>query len=275
MKVRPYLSIVIPAFDEARRIERSLQEIVQYLEQRPFPSEVIVVDDGSRDATAAIVRAFADTWSSEHVCVRLLRNERNFGKGYSVRRGFLHARGEIVLFTDADLSTPIAEAERLLRIIETEGADVAFGSRGLDQRFILKPQSLLRRWAGRIFNLLMRALTGLPFKDTQCGFKAYRRESMLPIFRSQRIFGFGFDVEILYLARKRGLRLRETPVLWANAEGTKVRLGRDAWRTAFDLLRIRMNDWRGRYASLEAERGMTRKGSETLPPSTPSVDGAS
>jgi len=252
MEQRPYLSVVVPAFDEAHRIERSLREIVRYLEQRPFPSEVIVVDDGSRDATAAIARAFADAWSGERVCVRVLRNERNMGKGYSVRRGFLDARGEIVLFTDADLSTPIAEADRLLQTIEAEGADIAFGSRGLDRRLILRPQSRARRWAGRVFNLLVRALMGLPFADTQCGFKAYRRAPLRPIFRSQRIRGFGFDVEILYLARKRGLRLREVPVLWAHAEGTKVRLGRDAWRMALDLLRIRANEWLGRYAEPDA-----------------------
>jgi len=264
MEQRPYLSVIIPAFNEAHRIERSLHDVTRYLERQPFSSEVIVVDDGSRDATAALVHAFAETWRSERVSVRLLRNERNFGKGYSVRRGFLNARGEIVLFTDADLSTPIAEAERLLRLIETEGADVAFGSRGLDRRFILRPQSRLRQWAGRIFNLLMRALTGLPFKDTQCGFKAYRREPLRLIFQSQRIFGFGFDVEILYLARKRGLRLRETPVLWAHAEGTKVRMVRDAWRMALDLFRIRMNDWLGRYASLDVEHATAQKESAPL-----------
>ncbi len=247
MEGAPYLSVIVPAFDEARRIVRSLRAITDYLERRPFPSEVIVVDDGSRDETARLVQAFADAWRSEHVSVRLLRNERNLGKGYSVRRGFLNARGEIVLFTDADLSAPIAEVERLLQLIEAEGADVAFGSRGLDRRFIQKPPTRARQWAGRIFNLLVRLLTGLPFKDTQCGFKAYRRAPLLPIFQHQRIHGFGFDVEILYLARKCGLRLRETPVLWAHAEGTKVRLLRDAWRMALDLMRIRVNDWLGRY----------------------------
>ncbi len=262
MEQRPYLSVVVPAFDEAHRIERSLREIVRYLEQRPFSSEVIVVDDGSRDATAAIVRAFVAAWRSERVSVCLLRNARNFGKGYSVRRGFLNARGEIVLFTDADLSTPIAEAERLLQLLENEGVDVAFGSRGLDRRFILRPQSRLRQWAGRLFNLFVRVLTGLPFKDTQCGFKAYRRASLNPIFQVQRIHGFGFDVEILYLARKRGLRLQETPVLWAHAEGTKVRMVRDAWRMVLDLLRIRMNEWLGRYASLDVEGATTQKASE-------------
>ncbi len=247
MERTPYLSVVIPAFDEARRIERSLREITHYLEQRPFPSEVIVVDDGSRDETARLVEAFARAWSSDRVSVRLLQNARNVGKGYSVRRGFLSARGEIVLFTDADLSTPIAEAERLLPLIEREGVDIAFGSRGLDRRFIVKPQSRARRWAGRIFNVLVRLFTGLPFADTQCGFKAYRRVSLLPIFRSQRLYGFGFDVEILYLARKRGLRLRETPVQWSHAEGTKVRLLRDAWHMGMDLLRLRVNEWLGRY----------------------------
>jgi len=273
MEERPYLSVVIPAFDEAHRIERSLREVAHYLEQRPFPSEIIVVDDGSRDATAAIVRAFANAWSSQRVRVQLLCNGRNFGKGYSVRRGFLHARGEIVLFTDADLSTPIAEAERLLRIMELEGADVVFGSRGLDRRFIMRPQPLSRQWVGRIFNLLMRALTGLPFKDTQCGFKAYRREPLRPIFQCQRIFGFGFDVEILYLARKRGLRLCETPVLWAHAEGTKVRMGRDAWRMGLDLFRIRVNDWLGRYAFPHVEKAVVREESTSC--SAPHVDGVS
>ncbi len=244
-----YLSVIIPAFDEAGRIERSLREVVRYLEEQSFRSEVIVVDDGSRDRTAEIVRDFMRLWQSPRVSMRLLQNERNFGKGYSVRRGFLTARGEIVLFTDADLSAPITEAARLLRLLEEEGADVAFGSRALDRRFIRRPQSRPRQWAGRLFNLLVRKILGLPFADTQCGFKAYRRALLLPIFQCQRLHGFGFDVEILYLARKRGLRLRETPVLWSHAEGTKVRLWRDAGRMALDLLRIRMNEWLGRYAS--------------------------
>jgi glycosyltransferase involved in cell wall biosynthesis len=247
MERTPYLSVVIPAFDEAHRIERSLREILHYLEQRPFPSEVIVVDDGSRDGTAHLVETFARTWSGDRVSVRLLQNPRNLGKGYSVRRGFLNARGEIVLVTDADLSTPIAEADRLLHLIERESADVAFGSRGLDRRLIIRPQSRARQWAGRIFNVLVRLLTGLPFADTQCGFKAYRRASLLPIFHSQRLRGFSFDVEILYMARKRGLRLRETPVLWSHAEGTKVRLLRDAWHMGMDLLRLRVNEMLGRY----------------------------
>ena len=238
-----FLSIIIPAYNEAHRIGRTLESIREFLQGTSLASEVIVVDDGSTDETAALVEQFM----REHpqMAFRLERNRRNEGKGYSVRRGVLAARGEIVLFTDADLSAPIAEAPKLYEPIAADMADVVIGSRALDPQLVTQP--LGRRLAGRLFNLCVRALTGLRFKDTQCGFKAYRREAILPIFRVQRITGFGFDAEVLYLARKRGLRLREVPVRWSHSEGSRVRMMRDAIRMVLNLAETRCNDLTGRY----------------------------
>jgi len=242
-----FLSIVIPAFNEAGRIGPTLEQVIRFLEAQPFTSEVIVVDDGSSDETARMARLYLEQHTSRRVYSRLLRNPGNRGKGYSVRRGVLSAEGRIVLFTDADLSAPITEAPKLYEPIRRGQADVVFGSRALDPSFVKRPQSLGRRAAGRIFNWLVQALTGLAFKDTQCGFKAYARDAITPVFRLQRIDRFGFDVEILYIARKRGLSLEEVPVVWYHSEGTKVKMLRDSLRMLLDLLQIRWNDFLGRY----------------------------
>ncbi len=237
------LSIVIPAYNEADRIEQTLEIVRNYLEERHFKSEVLVVDDGSQDETASLVSAFSQHWQD----LRLIENPRNLGKGFSVRNGALQAKGLIVLFSDADLSAPIEELPKLVDPILRGESDLTFGSRALDRSLIGVRQSSIREFSGRIFNLLVQGLTGLPFKDTQCGFKAFRRELMLPVWTRQRIGGFGFDPEILFLARRRGLRLQEIPVRWNHTPGTKVRFLRDGVHMILDLILVRWNQLTGRY----------------------------
>jgi glycosyltransferase involved in cell wall biosynthesis len=240
------LSIVIPAYDEAGRIGPSLTAILDYLKAGDRHGEVLVVDDGSTDDTVTVVEGFTARYARAGAELRVLRNPGNRGKGYSIRHGMLSAGGEVVLFTDADLSAPITEAERLLRPIEAGDCDITLGSRALGYDQIKVHQSPLRELVGRTFNLLMRLITGLPFRDTQCGFKAFRRAAVRPVFTRQQIEGFGFDAEVLYIARKLGLRLREVPVAWSHVEGTKVGL-RSGLKAFVDLLTIRWNDLTGRY----------------------------
>ncbi|MCH7978269.1 MAG: glycosyltransferase family 2 protein [Acidobacteria bacterium] len=240
------LSVVIPAHNESARLPATLQAVLGLLQSRSEAFEVLVVDDGSTDDTAELVQRVC----RESPEVRLLRHPTNFGKGAAVRNGMLNARGEYILFTDADLSAPIAEAERLLEPLKN-GYDVAFGSRGLRPEWISQRQSRIREAAGRLFNFWTRSIAGLNFRDTQCGFKAFRRQAAETIFARQRISGFGFDVEVLYLARKFGYRVLEVPVHWAHCEGSTVHMLRDSARMFMDLLRIRWNNRRGKYA-LEA-----------------------
>lgn len=237
----PELSIVIPAFNEERRLPRSLGNIGAWLEARGIAAEVIVVDDGSTDATARVV----DECSRQFPPLRLVSNGRNRGKGYSVRHGVLEARGRLVLFTDADLSAPIEEADKLLAALGT--ADVAFGSRAVDRSLIQVHQRRWRELAGILFNKIVQVLTGLPFVDTQCGFKAFVRERARIIFEQQRIEGFSFDPEILFLAKHHGLRAVEIPVRWAHDPDTRVRVLADGLRMLADLLAIRWNWLSGRY----------------------------
>jgi dolichyl-phosphate beta-glucosyltransferase len=243
MRPAPQLSIVIPAYNEAKRISRTLETLRKYLEGTNWTAEVIVVNDGSSDETAAIVESYRDQWNA----LRLIENGRNRGKGFSVRNGALRAQGDVVLFTDADLSAPITEAPKLIDPIANEVCDVTFGSRAVDRSLIGVHQSPFREISGRIFNLFVQGLIGLPFKDTQCGFKAFRRSAAEPVFERLTIMGFGFDPEILYIAKKRGLRLCEIPVRWDHAEGTKVRFLKDSCRMFLDLLQIRWNDLCGKY----------------------------
>lgn len=238
-----FLSIVIPAYNEESRLPRTLDRILAYLASHKRSSEVIVVDDGSRDATAAVAEGFA----MRHKQVRLLRNPGNRGKGYSVRHGMLAANGEWVLFSDADLSAPIEEVEKLFRAVEESGAAVAIGSRALDRSLIDVHQSWFRENAGRAFNLLMRILVGLPFWDTQCGFKLFRRDAARAAFSKVRIEGFGFDAEALFLAALYRFKTVEVPVRWSHVEGTKVNMTADSARMFGDLLRVRWNWLRGRY----------------------------
>jgi len=241
------LSIVIPAFNEEERLTESLKRIREYAKGRSLQFEVLVVDDGSTDGTAALVERTRCGFPE----LRLISNSRNRGKGFSVRQGMLEARGEIALFTDADLSAPIEEADKLLAALRGGAYDGAIGSRAVDRSLIDVHQSRFREIAGIIFNHIVRWGVGLPFQDTQCGFKAFRREKSRAIFELQRTEGFGFDPEILFLAQKRGLRIAEIPVRWAHNPATKVHVFSDSIRMFLDLLAIRWNALLGRYSSPE------------------------
>lgn len=241
MSAPPELSIIIPAFNEEMRLPVALAQISAYIRASNRLTEVLVVDDGSRDRTADIANSFRAELSH----LRVLTNAENRGKGYSVRRGMLEAHGRIVLFTDADLSAPIDEADKLLAALVDH--DVAIGSRALDRSLITVHQSVFREYAGMIFNLVVRTILRLPFVDTQCGFKAFRREPCRIIFQQQRIERFGFDPELLYLARHHGLRIVEIPVRWAHSPATKVSMLRDSVQMFLDVFLIRWNALRGRY----------------------------
>ena len=241
----PSLSIIIPAFNEEKRLPRTLSRIREYLAQRHgnlSDVEIIIVDDGSTDGTARVAEESARRMAP----VRLVSNGRNRGKGYSVRHGMLEARGEVALFTDADLSSPIKESEKLIAALEA-GNQVAIGSRALDRSLITVRQSRFRETAGVVFNGFVRFFTGLPLLDTQCGFKAFLREPSRIIFEQQRIERFGFDPEILFLAKRHGLRVKEVPVRWAHDPATKVHVLRDSLTMFGDLLYIRWNWLLGRY----------------------------
>ena len=238
----PDLSIIIPAYNEVRRLPRSLSAIHSYLAQAPFTAEVIVVDDGSADGTAEHVGALAESYPS----LRLLKNGRNYGKGYSVRHGVLQSRGRYVLFTDADLSTPIQEASRLLALLD-KGWDVVLGSRSLDPALLKGPQGLVRHSLGQLFHWLVRIIVGVPFKDTQCGFKAFRRSAALQLFQLQTMDGFAFDVEVIWLAQLLGMRCTDTAVIWVNDPDTHVSLLRDAPRMLLDVLKLRWRGWTRTY----------------------------
>ncbi|MEN6606256.1 MAG: dolichyl-phosphate beta-glucosyltransferase [Bryobacteraceae bacterium] len=238
------ISIVIPAYNEERRLPATLDKVLAYLDARDYPSsEVIVVDDGSSDGTAQVIGRY----QSADPRVRLVSNPGNRGKGYSVRHGMLEAEGEWRLFSDADLSAPIEELDKLLTAAKEQGAAVVIGSRALDRSLINVHQSFFREVAGRIFNLSMRLLTGLPFQDTQCGFKLFEGRAAHEIFRRQRIDRFGFDAEALFIARILGFRIVEFPVRWSHTEGTKVRMFADSLDMFLDLMRVRWNHIRGLY----------------------------
>jgi len=233
----PFVSVVIPAYNEERRLPATLTSIYEYFAQQPFPVEVIVVDDGSADRTCEVCRRYRD--------LKILRNERNCGKGYSVRRGILAAEGEYILFSDADLAAPIAESTKLLRALET--CDVAIGSRGLPQSLVVR-QSPARELMSQAFNRFVRLITGLPYADTQCGFKAFRREAAQLLFRYLRCHRFSFDVEVLLTARHLGLRVVEVPIEWHDRPGSRINPWRDGWHMVRDVVWLRLtsqNDNRG------------------------------
>lgn len=238
----PHYSIVIPAYNESARIIGALEAVVAYVRQRGWIAEIVVVDDGSRDQTAEMVRSFI----AKAPEVRMLQNPGNRGKGYSVRNGLLHSFGEVVMFTDADLSAPIEEADRLLGAI-ADGADIAIGSRWLEHTRQTIRQPLYRQFFGRCFNGVTRAVMGLPYADTQCGFKAFTRGAAQTVFQLQTIDRWGFDPEILFIARKRGLRVDEVPVSWAHDERTRISYLKDGLRMLQDIAIVRWNALLGRY----------------------------
>lgn len=236
-------SIVIPAYNEGARLGSTLERVLSYVQEQAWDAEVIVVDDGSTDETPELVRRRAEASPR----LRLLQNPGNRGKGYSVRHGILEARGDILLFTDADLSSPIEEAPKLFAAINS-GADMAIGSRWLQPELQGRRQSLARQLYGRIFNLLLRIMLGLEFKDTQCGFKAFTRRAAEVLFRKQTIERWGFDPELLYLARRFDLRVKEIAVVWSHAGGTRIHPLRDGLRMFQEVVRIRWNALTGKYS---------------------------
>jgi glycosyltransferase involved in cell wall biosynthesis len=235
------LSIIIPSFNEELRLPSSLELIAAYVNASNRNCEVLVVDDGSTDRTAEVAASFSDRIAN----LRVLKNGENRGKGYSVRHGMMEARGENVLFTDADLSAPIQEADKLLSALDQY--DVAIGSRAMNRKLIEVHESPFREFAGIIFNRIVRIVLWLPFVDTQCGFKAFRRERCRIIFEQQRIERFGFDPELLYLARHHGLKSIEIPVRWSHSPATKINMMRDSVLMFVDVFTIRWNSILGRY----------------------------
>lgn len=237
------LSIVIPAYNEETRLPPTLDSILAYVREKSLAwIEIIVVNDGSYDGTAALVQ----TYSRREPVVKLLCNSENRGKGYAVRKGMLAARGDWILISDADLSSPIAELDKLLAAAQERNAFVAIGSRALNRSLVETHQNAFREYAGRFFNLVVRLVAGLPFRDTQCGFKLYRSEAARQIFSRQRLDGFSFDVEDLVIARICGFKAVEVPVRWSNVRDSKVRM-KDGLKSFLDVLRIRYYERAGKY----------------------------
>jgi dolichyl-phosphate beta-glucosyltransferase len=244
----PELSIVIPAYNEELRLPATLDRLAAFLPTLGSETEVLVVDDGSKDRTAAV----SENYRAKIPNLRVVANGVNRGKGYSVRHGMLEARGRNVLFTDADLSAPIEEAPKLLEALKNY--DVAIGSRALDRNLIEIHESRFREFAGIVFNTIVRTVLRLPFVDTQCGFKAFRREPCRILFDQQRIERFGFDPELLYLARHHGLHTAEIPVRWAHSPATKVNMLRDSVQMFVDVFTIRWNALLGRYPKAKDQK---------------------
>ncbi|HEY0323972.1 MAG TPA: dolichyl-phosphate beta-glucosyltransferase [Pyrinomonadaceae bacterium] len=249
----PSLSIIVPAFNEAARIGATLRTILDYLDEHVADGELIVVDDGSQDHTAEVAeQIFAQRG---HVITRCIRYEKNRGKGYAVRTGLLAAHAPIALFSDADLSTPITETPKLIQPIERGERDLTFGSRALDRSLIGVHQPWRREQGGRIINLIVRVATGLPFWDTQCGFKAFRMDVCRPLIEAAKIERFGFDVEYLYVAHLAGLRMEEIAVRWDHNEGSKLSVFRDTPRLLDEVRAVKKFERSGAYReAIEAAR---------------------
>lgn len=241
----PAISIIIPAYEEEDRLSAPLRQIFAFIEAEKLAAELIVVDDGSRDKTAEV---------AEKVCLefpeitsKVMRYEENRGKGFAVKTGLLASNADIAIFSDADLSTPIEELEKLVKPIETGEVDVAFGSRALDRTLIGTHQPWRREQGGKVMNLIIRTMSGLKFFDTQCGFKAFNMKKFRPLLDVMTIDRFGFDVEFLFVAQHHRLRLAEIPVRWNNVEGSKVSVLRDTRRMISELSQIRRNAKQGVY----------------------------
>lgn len=267
----PKLSIVVPAYNESARLGESLRRIIDYVRQQRDETEIIIVDDGSTDDTSAIAEAAGRT--SESAVTRVIRYPENRGKGYAVRVGLLEAKANIALFSDADVSTPITETPKLIDPIRSGEYDLTFGSRALDRRLIGVHQPWRREQGGRVFNLIVRLATGLPFWDTQCGFKAFRMSVCRPLIEAAQIDRFGFDVELIYLAHLARLRLREIPVRWDHTAGGPLdssgNYSRDSLRMINEVRRIRAAAAAGDYSEaisaartavmVEAKHGLTAR----------------
>ena len=243
--MNPNLSIIIPAYEEEERVGTSITKILKYIEVENLDAELIVVDDGSKDKTTEVAESACAEFPG--ILTKVIRYEKNRGKGFAVKTGLQAASGDIALFSDADLSTPIEELPKLVKPIENGDYDVTFGSRALDRNLIGERQPWRREQGGKIFNFIVRMLTLLPFWDTQCGFKAFDMKKFRPLLDVMQIERFGFDVEYLYVANLRGLKLREIPVRWNHDERTKVDVFRDSQRMFNEVREIRRNAKRGVY----------------------------
>ena len=237
-----FLSIIIPAYNEEKRIPNTLLKLLNYLSTKSYQWEIILVDDGSTDRTSEIAREVIKNNS-----LTVIKNHLNQGKGYSVKRGVLSSTGNVLLFSDADLSTPIEELDKMLLWID-KGYDIVIGSRALPESIIETRQPWYRQLMGKTFNLLVQSLVLKGFNDTQCGFKCFTRESAFRVFTLQRLTGFAFDVEILYIAQKCSFKIKEQPVRWINSPESKVRLLKGPLSMILELLKIRFYDWKGYYS---------------------------
>ena len=251
---QPALAVIVPAFNEARRLTDNLLTLLSYLQAFRPEAEVIVVDDGSTDGTSEVAEELFARLPD--VTARVLRFAQNRGKGHAVRTGLLAAQAPIALFSDADLSTPITELPKIVEPIEAGNYDIVLGSRALDRSLIGHRQPWRREQGGKVFNAVVRLTTSLPFSDTQCGFKAFRMEAARPIIERAQIDGFGFDVELLFLAQRAGLRMLEVPVRWDHREGSKVHIVRDSLRMFTEVMNLRRRV--AREATLNAVAGMSR-----------------
>jgi dolichyl-phosphate beta-glucosyltransferase len=237
------LSVVIPAYNEEKRISETLKKIESYLHSNHLDYEIIIVDDGSKDNTLGVIYNSVSDKSRLSVLV----NEINRGKGYSVKRGMLSAKGDLILFSDADLSTPITELDKFLPLIPQY--DIIIGSRGLKESNIIDYQPLYRRMMGRMFSSIVKIFSLRGISDSQCGFKLFKSSAVKKIFTNQQIERWGFDVEILYLAKKWGYSIKEMPVTWVNSKGSKLNALKDPLTMFFDILKIRFYDLSGKYTS--------------------------
>ena len=233
-----YLSIIIPVYNEEKRIIYSLKKLYEFISNSNFICEIIVVDDGSKDNSCKIVREFfSKLGSNDKYHFDLIENKSNRGKGFSIRKGLERANGKFILFTDADFSTPIEESKKLLGFLNDD-YDIVIGSRALKDSKLIKRQNIFRMYAGKIFNFMVRKITGLNFMDTQCGFKMFTREAKNLLLPYLKINDFSFDIEILYIAKKLNLKVKEIPVSWINSPDSKVRIIKDSLKMFFSLIKI-------------------------------------
>ena len=244
-QMKPDLSIVIPAFDEQARLGESTGKILRFIESEKLSAEVIIVDDGSRDKTAEVAEKVCAEFPE--IQTKVIRYDQNRGKGYAIKTGLLTAQADIAVFSDADLSTPIEEIYKLIKPIQNGEFDVTFGSRALDRSLIGTHQPWRREQGGRVINLIIKTMSGLPFVDTQCGFKAFNMQKFRPLLDVMQIDRFGFDVEFLFVANHNHLRLKEIPVRWNDMAGSKVSVVRDTRRMITELNTIRKNAKKGIY----------------------------